>query len=300
MKQHMRTLALSPLIVLALLLLAFASPVTASAASVNGPLHASRTRHDAQLHGALRTSNLTYHNGPVMVGTSHIYAIFWEPTGSYVSSTYNSLILRYFGDIGGSSLYHISTQYTQTGGGYPSNATLAASWVDTGAYTSNTGTLSDAQIQGEVTHAQQINGWTSNIDNIFFVFTAKGENICAGSSCRFTTFCAYHSNFGNNSIYASMPYTGTNLSACGVSTSPNNDFDADSTINVTSHEEIEAATDPLGNAWYDRSGSEIGDKCAWNFGPTNTQGGDVTWNGHTYEVQKEWDNLIKGCALTGP
>ena len=38
-------------------------------------------------------------------------------------------------------------------------------------------------------------------------------------------FCAYHSNFGNNTLYASMPYTGTNLSACGVSTSPNNDFD---------------------------------------------------------------------------
>ncbi len=230
---------------------------------------------------------------------ANAYAIFWEPTGSYVSPTYNSLIRRYFGDVGGSPLYHNNTQYTQTGGGFPNNAVLAGSWVDTAAYPSKT--LSDAQVQGEVTHAKGVNHWSSSIDNVFFVFTAKGENICDGSSCSFTSFCAYHGYFGSNTLYAAMPYTGTNLSACGVSTSPNHDFDADSTINVTSHEQMEAATDPLLNAWYDLAGYEIGDKCAWIFGPTNQYGGDVTWNGHTYEVQKEWDNhLSRGCVLSGP
>jgi len=233
-----------------------------------------------------------------MANAANVYAIFWEPTGSYVSSTYNSLILRYFGDVGGSSLYGNNTQYTQNGGGDPSNSKLASYWVDTTAYPANP--VSDAQIQSEVTHAQGVNHWSSSIDNIFFVFTARGENICSGSSCSFTTFCAYHGAFGSNTIYAAMPYTGTNLSACGVSTSPNHDFDADSTINVTSHEQMEAATDPLLNAWYDASGNEIGDKCAWIFGSTNSNGGDVTWNGHTYEVQKEWDNHVHGCVLSGP
>ena len=234
-----------------------------------------------------------------MVNTANAYAIFWEPTGSYVSPTYNSLILRYFGDVGSSRLYHNNTQYTQSGGGFPSSAVLASSWVDTAAYPGST--LSDAQVQREVTHAQAVNHWSSSIHNIFFVFTARGENICSGNSCSFTSFCAYHGAFGSSTIYAAMPYTGTNLSACGVSTSPNHDFDADSTINVTSHEQIEAATDPLLNAWYDLAGYEIGDKCAWIFGPTNSNGGDVTWNGHTYEVQKEWDNyLSRGCVLSGP
>ncbi|MBV9614922.1 MAG: hypothetical protein JO031_05610, partial [Ktedonobacteraceae bacterium] len=81
--------------------------------------------------------------------------------------------------------------------------------------------------------------------------------------------------------------------------SPNHS-DADQTINVTSHEQMEAATDPLGNAWTDSSGNEIGDKCAWRFGPHNAGGGDVTWNGHNYIVQKEWDNKAGGCTLTGP
>ena len=294
MKQRLRMLVLSPLLTIALLIVAMLLPLNAGAAT--GNLHVLRTKHSATPNSGF--GNLSYHGGPVMAGTASAYAIFWEPSGSYVSSTYNSLLLRYFGDVGGSSLYHNNTQYTQSGGGYPSNSVLGGSWVDTASYPS--GTLSDAQVQAEVTHAQQVNGWSSNIDRIFFVFTAKGENICNGSSCSFTNFCAYHGSFGSSTQYAAMPYTGTNLSACGVSTSPNHDFDADSTINVTSHEQMEAATDPQLNAWYDLSGYEIGDKCAWNFGTTNSYGGDVTWNGHTYEVQKEWDNHARRCVLSGP
>src|SRR5581483_2052536 len=33
-------------------------------------------------------NNLNYGGGPVMVGTMHIYAIFWEP-GNNVSASYN-------------------------------------------------------------------------------------------------------------------------------------------------------------------------------------------------------------------
>ncbi len=57
---------------------------------------------------------------------------------------------------------------------------------------------------------------------------------------------------------------------------------ASQTINVTSHEEMEAASDPELNAWIDSSGQEIGDKCAWQFGPTNARSGDVTSNGSIF------------------
>ena len=70
-------------------------------------------------------------------------------------------------------------------------------------------------------------------------------------------------------LYANQPYTDTSgVGAPGVCDSgqhPNGDF-ADATINVLSHEHNETITDPDGNAWYDSSGNEIGDKCAWNFG----------------------------------
>ncbi len=293
MKRRVKILPLLPLLTISLLALAFMGPFSASAAAVSHTHIFKTKQHTLALSG----TNLTYHGGSVMVGTANVYAIFWEPTGSFVSSTYNSLILRYFGDVGGSGLYKNNSQYTQSGGGKTSNAVLGGSWVDTAAYPS--GTLQDSNIQSEVTHAQSVNGWTTSVDNIFFVFTAKNENICTQGVCSFSFFCAYHGNFGNT-IYAAMPYTGTNLSACGVTHSPNGDVDADSTINVTSHEQMEAATDPYGTAWYDASGNEIGDKCAWKFGALNSLGGDVNWNGHAYYVQKEWDNAKSRCAMKGP
>ncbi len=75
---------------------------------------------------------------------------------------------------------------------------------------------------------------------------------------------------------------------------------ADSEINVTSHENIEAITDPLGNAWYDPSGNEIGDKCAWNFGSPlgGTPGAEYNEpiSSGKYWLQQEWSNAVVGCV----
>lgn len=240
-------------------------------------------------------NNLIYGGGPVMTGTTNAYAIFWEPGGN-VSANYNSLIERYLGDVGASPLYSIANQYMQTGGAFPSNSVLAGSWVDSSAYTETP--LLDSDIQAEVTRAQQANSWTSSLNNIFFVFTGSGENLCIDGTqaqCATNTFCAYHSFFGGTTIYAAMPYAAS--FTCNPGSSPNND-DADQTINVSSHEQMEAATDPLLNAWTDSIGNEIGDKCAWQFGSLNGQGADVVWNNNPYIVQEEWDNNTSTCRLT--
>lgn len=242
-------------------------------------------------------SNMTYHGGPVMNGTANVYAIFWEPTNN-VQSGYNSLIQQYFGDVNGTGLYKNNTQYKNSSGGYASAEHLAGSYVDTRGYPETP--LLDTDIQGEVSHAQTANGWSSSTNNIFFVFLQAKENLCFDSSqtqCASNYFCAYHSYFGSNTLYAAMPYAAS--FSCNPGSSPNHN-DADQTINVSSHEQMEAATDPLLNAWYDVSGNEIGDKCAWRFGTLNSSGGDVTWNGHSYIVQKEWDNYRRGCVLSGP
>ncbi|MBV9616841.1 MAG: hypothetical protein JO031_15410 [Ktedonobacteraceae bacterium] len=246
------------------------------------------------------SNNLTYNGGPVMAGTMQAYLIFWEPSGSYVSPSYNSLIQRYFNDVGGSGLYHNNTQYTDSSGNAPSNVTLAGTWVDTTPYPSTT--LQDSDIQNEVSNALSTNGWAPAITNMFFVFTAKSENICDSGSCSFSQFCAYHNYFGTNTIYAAMPYAGTDLQGCGPlpAGSPNNDADADAEISTTSHEQMEAATDPLLSAWIDSGGQEIGDKCAYNYGQTASDGSNENWNGHPYIVQQEWDNAQSGCVQTGP
>lgn len=247
---------------------------------------------------------LQYNGGLVEQAASVNYAIFWEPTGSFVSSTFNSLVSRYFSDVGGSGFYGLTTQYYQTVSGttqHVVNASrLGGSWVDTAGYPSSS--LTDTQIQAEVTRAIGVNGWTVGVGHQFFVFTAKGENSCDSSgSCSFSTYCAYHGNFvsgGQDVLYANMPYSGTNLSACGIPASPNHDADADSEINVISHEHIETVTDPNLDAWSDVTGSEIGDKCNFTFGPQAGDGSDVSLNGHPYLIQEEWSNAKRGCALS--
>ncbi len=251
---------------------------------------------------APNSGNVTYHGGPVMHGTTHLYAIFWEPAGSYVSPKYNSLILRYFSDVGGSPLYHNNRQYTNQQGKAPRTAVLAGSWIDTAVYPSNP--VQDADIQHEVTHAQQVNGWVSTLHAIFFVFTAKNEVTCGPYGCSFSGNCAYHDFFGSHpaTIYADMPYAGSDKSNCGAPTSPNHDVDADREITLIDHEQMEAATDPLYTAWYSSyyNGGEIGDKCYGVYGTIHQNGANVVWNGHPYIVQEEWDNAKSGCVLKGP
>jgi hypothetical protein len=295
---------LLPLLTIIMLVGLFAVPLKADAA-VTGKVHFFPARTEATgVHTNAvnpNASNLLYHGGPVMAGTAHVFAIFWEPTGSVVSTNYNSLITRYFNDVGGSTDYVIQHQYTQSGGSFPNNSVLSGTFVDTRAYPSNP--MFDSDIQAEVSRAKSINGWASSINNVFFVFTAKNENECfdtSRSQCTFTTFCGYHSFFGSNTLYAFIPYTGTSLNGCGVPRSPNNNIDADSSINVSSHEQMEAATDPLLNAWFDSSGAENGDKCNFRFDTTNSANGDTFMNGHPYEVQMEWSNARRACRLNTP
>ena len=317
MKQRPRLLFLLPFLALALVAGAFMHPSTAQAATASKVLKSIPHIFWAKGHapksggGGPTTSNLIYHGGPVMAGEMQVFAIFWEPDGTFVSSTYNQLLKRYFRDIGGSPLYENNEQYTDTSGKAPTDAELAGTFVDEAPYPT-TPFMLDADIQNEVLHAMDVNGWTPGITHAFFVFTALNEFICfthALSTCSvpFGGFCAYHSDFGTVAapvIYAAMPYGGSDLANCyTLSGSPNHDAAADAEINITSHEQIEAATDPIDlSGWFGPGGGadEIGDKCAFKFGPLNADGADVSFNGHQYVVQGEWDNTLPGCVLSGP
>lgn len=238
--------------------------------------------------------NVVYGGGPVMAGTTSVYAIFWEPTGN-VSTRYNGLIKRYFNDVGTSLLYRIARQYKQADGGFPSNAILAGVWKDTRAYRANP--LLDNDIQQEVIRAQRVNGWRSSLHTLFFVFTERNTNVCIDgtrSACTSNGYCAYHSDFGANTLYALVPYVAS--FDCDSSDGPNHD-DADQAIDGISHEQLEAATDPLGDGWIDADGNEIADKCVDTFGWLNAQSANVLWHNHPYRVQQEWDNQTASCRL---
>jgi hypothetical protein len=263
-----------------------------------------------------RVNNLAYHNGPVM-HTNVVYAIYWVPSGYSVSSGYVSTINQFFQNVAAdngktSNVYFSDTQYTdKTNGNILYNSTFGGYVVDTNPFPTNGCTdsytskcLTDAQLRTEIQHVMSAQGWTAGSTHLFFMFTPKNVGSCSGSSCAFSYFCAYHSWSGSGSsalLYANQPYAAFVPSACDAGQHPNGD-DADATINVVSHEHNEAITDPQGSAWYDRTGAENGDKCAWNFG---TALGSTSYGQYNqaigsgkYYLQQEWSNYSSKCVLT--
>jgi hypothetical protein len=64
------------------------------------------------------------------------------------------------------------------------------------------------------------------------------------------------------------------------------------------HETEESISDPGLNAWYDSSGNENGDKCAWKGGPVTGQLGNGAYNmsvgGHNWLIQMNRENARGG------
>src|SRR5258708_17557111 len=207
----------------------FAAPATRAATSHK--VHIFHSRGYAQPSKA--SSNIPYNGGAVMASIIQVYAIFWEPTGN-VSANYNSLIKRYFNDVGGGPLFKINKQYTAADPSiFPSNAVLAGTLLDTTSPYPHPSPLLDSDIQNEVTHAQTVNpSWSSGTDTIFFVFTEKNEGLCVDSSQTSCTpdvpsstntnpFCAYHGFFGLDTVYAAMPYAASPSFNFGCTTGGN-------------------------------------------------------------------------------
>lgn len=266
---------------------------------------------------------VTYHGGGVMQGYK-AYTIFWAPGTHSIPLSYQTLINRWFDDLGGSSLLNIAAQYFQfSPPTYPfatvqNVSSLGGTWLDTSKPYPHAGTaadpLLDDDIQAEVQRAIATNAWPNGGDDVeYLVYTASGIESCLSSSKTSCTpgvpgvsssqqYLGYHSFFGPSSpaqtrIYANMPYAATWVSLVNF-ISPNDGPDADFEVVTTSHEQFESITDPALAAWFsDLDGGEIADKCAGSLGPVAADGSNVILNGNPYVVQSEWSNAQAGCAL---
>ncbi len=231
-----------------------------------------------------RGNNLINHGGPTIT-SAKVISIFWgHEWGSQSSpSALANSMLGFFSQFGATGEYKVITQY--------SNIQLTdlgqAYWVD---QVNPPTAVTDTMIQNEVI-AYFGQGHTPNNSTIYEVFLPSTSYSVIGSatSCGGPNlqFCAYHSNFtyGSNDVkYASMPYPGCGgCQSSGFSVEHNFDHFA-------CHETREAVTDPDGNAWYDRSGNEADDKCAWSPSPFIGTGG--------YGYQWEWSNADRKCVKT--
>jgi hypothetical protein len=240
---------------------------------------------------ALPKFHLTFHGGPVQTTTTS-YAIYWKPKGSYMNPNYQKIVNQFLKDVGGSPIYGYATEYTGSNGRVQDVSNFGGSWVDTTPFPK--GGLTDKAIMESIERGILLNGWNTGINSSFFLMLGEGPQVGA---------CAYHTAFqfnGDSVIYGVMPYfTIKNAGGCGspFGISPNNNFDADSTIGNLTHEQMEMVTDPLLNAWYDNTyGVEVGDVCIYSYGvPFASRGGNLVAKGHQYIIQEEWSEKHHAC-----
>ncbi|MEO6990851.1 MAG: hypothetical protein ABI346_05680 [Candidatus Baltobacteraceae bacterium] len=241
--------------------------------------------------GALNV-DVRWFGGSIQTSTVS-YTIFWQPSGTFMSPTYRSLIDRFFSDVGGSDIYGMATPYYGKNGHVKNQSRFGASWTDTTAYPKR---VDDRDIQRVVRRAIAANGWPAGMHSQFFVYTAKNAPIAGGG------FCAYHSAFNHDempAVYAFVPYVGY-VNGCDppFGITPNDDVDADGSILNMSHEQMEMVTDPLpGSGWFDENWGEIGDICIFAFGvPYGDGGANFVVNKHPYFLQEDYSQKLHGCA----
>ena len=231
--------------------------------------------------------NLVYHGGPT-IKTAKVVLIFWGP--SFASGgqpgPIASELIAYVGQFGTTGEYKTITQYS----GIQQTNLLLDSWIDpvNPPHTA----VTDTDIHNEVNHYITTRaGGAINTSAVYEVFlpsgfysTSGGSSSCGGPNLQ---YCAYHGHFTSGSTdvkYGSMPYP-----SCGgcqwTGWTDAQDFE-----HFICHETREAVTDPDLNAWYDRSGAEADDKCAWSPAPFLGTGG--------YGYQWEWSNADRGCVQT--
>jgi hypothetical protein len=233
------------------------------------------------------TSNLSYHNGPV-IHAAHVVPIFWGPSwGSGGSDASNaSTIQAYIANYGLTSHYAVITQYYDTTGKIQASNLAGGpkAYFDSSTPPAN---VTDAIVQSEVNKAIAAVGFdASAIYEVFLPTTSYSSDgtstSCGGPSL---AYCAYHGHFtgnGGDTKYGSMPYPScSGCQSAGFSTVQNIEH-------FISHETREAVTDEDGNAWYDRRGNEADDKCAWSPAPFTDSNG--------YAYQYEWSNAVSGCV----
>ena len=244
-------------------------------------------------------NQIQYWGGSVLLGTTHVYIIWYGTFDSGTMSIINTLV----GSIGGSPYFNINTGYFDSGGNSVSNSVTLAGSVQNN-YTRGK-SLHSSAIGSIVSDALAAGQVPLDANGIYMVLTAGDVSVSGFGS----SFCGYHSveTIGSASVhYAFIGNPApSHLNGCAQqqTNSPNNNPGADAMASTIAHELEETVTDPNLDAWFDSGGEEIADKCAWNFGTTYTVSNgsiaNMNLGGNNYLIQQDWVNASGGfCGLS--
>jgi len=300
-----------------------------------GAYGAAKSRMAVVKKSTVASNFVTAHSSPVVVmPTINTTAIFWGTSWAATNTTFISdkiAGLKYFYSNLGVSTY-ASTVSEYLPGSFP----LAHSLV---GYKTDAATKSSASPTAVLTEVCKLIG-ANNIDpNGYYpvysdlprgsanycAYHSAGQCYAGGTTVQFGFFFNLNNDSGCDPKSPYAPASGSTGAQAPLfppsgSTLVTQSQGLAALINVTAHELAETATDPVyfprtGSAYwagyFDLAGNEVGDKCAWTFGPSNVPGttaGTVMVGAYDWKLQGEWSNQayssqtgydsLKGC-ITG-
>lgn len=232
-----------------------------------------------------RNANMTWHNGAIMTDAA-VQAIYWGPkwaNSSFVGDKITGLDSWHTG-FSNSNYAKTSDEYTGTNGQVGPTTSNGGHFIDT---TTASGGGSTSAILAEVCKVIP----SPVADGYYPVYT----DLPRGNA----GYCAWHSygSCGGTPVQFAFFWSLDGDPGCDPQdTTTGHSQGLAALANVSAHELSEARTDPRGGGWYDRSGAENGDKCAWTFNVPY-----VTFsNGTIWKVQGEWSNAAYNAGTGYP
>lgn len=273
----------------------------------SGP-HASATKAVAPPAGSTGAASqpISYHNGPVMTAVSKVVVIWYgnwnqsdgtdTPAGQQIirdalyglAQAAPAGYTNYAGvTTGASSSLGRYTQANPAGAVSQISSTNLVELTQSASAAYGGATLTDASVQALVKAAAVSVGADPNA--IYLVLSSGDIGERSGFLTNYCGWHTYSTISGQPLKYGFIGNPRKNISACNANTSgvsPNGNPAVDAMVSVIAHELEETATDPLLNAWWNASGSESGDMCAWTFGasPTRVASTNAATNGSYYNV----------------
>jgi hypothetical protein len=272
------------------------------------PIQSSTSSLQGAVKDTAKTYNgITYHGGPIMLGTIDVYYIWYGNWSGSTGLNAMTVLQNLASNIGGSPYFNInSTYYNGSGTALSNSVHFGGFIVDNYSQGAN---IDDAGVSNIVALAISSGQLPRDTNGVYFVLTSSDVSETTGFC---TAYCGWH-YFGTISgadiKYAFVGNANACLLACAAqNTSPNGDPGVDAMASIIAHELTEATNDPELTAWYFANGDESADKCAWNFGSYYAVGNgsfaNINLGGLNYLIQQLWVNASATngyCALSyGP
>jgi len=219
----------------------------------------------------------------------------WNQSNGSDTADGQSLVSDFLYGINNSPYFQINSTYS----GPTGSVAVGAETVDTGSQGTH---LSDNSIKSIVVSAITSGKLPTDPNGVYFVLTSS--NIAKTGFC--SQYCGWHTYATINNTIVKYSFVGNAnrcLNSCAAQTvSPNGNAGVDGMLSVLAHELEEATTDPQLNAWYDSSGAENADKCAWTFGQNLQQTStgayyNMTIGGKSYLIQRNLSAIDNKCYM---